>query len=62
MHDSKMSTNKQNKTILTSQYSKKVIIDHIYTRLYIPSEIDSEIKIIFRKRESNQSKFIKTRI
>ena len=48
--------------MLTSQYSKRVIIDNIYTRPYMPSEIDSDIKIIPRKTESNQSKFIKTRI
>ena len=46
MHDGKMSTYEQDKTILTSQYSKKVIIDNIYTRPYIPWEIDSEIQII----------------
>ena len=40
----------------------KVIIDNMYTRPYMFSEIDSEITIIPRKTESNQSKFIKTRI
>ena len=34
----------------------------MYTRPYMFSEIDSEITIIPRKTESNQSKFIKTRI
>ena len=62
MHDGRMSTYEQDKTILTSEYSKRVIIDNIYTRLYMLREIDSEIKIIFRKTESNQSKFMKTRI
>ena len=47
---------------MTSEYSTRVIIDNFYTRPYMPWEIDSEIKIIPRKAESNQSKFMKTRI
>ena len=62
MHDGRMSTYQQNKTILTSEYSKRVIIDNIYTKPYMPWKIDSEIKIIPRKTEANQSKFMKTRI
>ena len=62
MHDGQMSTYEQNKTILTSQYSKRVIIDNIYTRPFMPSEIDSEIKITSRKTKSNQSKFKPTNI
>ena len=57
-----MSTYKQDKTLLTNEYSKRIIIDNIYTRPYMPWEIDSEVKIISRKTESNQSKFMKTRI
>ena len=62
MHDNRMSTYEQDKTILTSEYSKRVIIDNIYKIPVMHSEIDSEIKIIPRKSESNQSKFMKTRI
>ena len=51
MHDGKMSTYEQDRTILTSQYSKRVIIDNIYTRPYMPWEIDSVINIIPRKTE-----------
>ena len=40
MHDGRMSTYEQDKTILTSEYSKRVIIDIIYTRPYMPWEID----------------------
>ena len=36
MHDGRMSTYQQNKTILTSEYSKRVIIDNIYTKPYMP--------------------------
>ena len=43
MQDGRMSTYKQNKTILTSEYSKRVIIDNIYTRAYMPLEINSEV-------------------
>ena len=59
MHDGRMSTYEQDKTILYSEYSKRVIIDNIYTRPYMPWEINSEIKIIFRTTKSNQFKFIK---
>ena len=49
MHDRRMSTYEQDKTILTSEYSKRVIIDNIYIRPYMSWEIDSEIKIIPKK-------------
>ena len=57
-----MSTYELDKTILTSEYSKRVIINNIYTRPYMPWEKDSVVKFIPRKTESNKSKFMKTRI
>ena len=62
MHDGWISTYEQDKTILSSEYSKSVIIDNVYTRSYMPWKIDSYIKIIPKTTKANQSKFMKTKI
>ena len=50
------------KLYLTNKYSKRVIIDNIYTRPYMPYEIDSEVHFIDKKEESNQTRQTKTKI
>ena len=62
MNDGMMSTYEQEKINLSNKYSKIVIIDNIYTRPYMPSEINSEVHFIDKKEESNQSRQTKTKI
>lgn len=50
------------KIILTTKYSKRVIIDKIYSRPYMPWKIDSEVKIILNKSNADITKFMKTKI
>ena len=57
-----MTTYEQEKIILSNQYSKRVIIDTMYTRPYMPWEIDTEIKIPAKKQNANQTSGIKNKI
>ena len=70
MNNDQMTTYEQEKIILSNQYSKRVIINvtenglnrPIYTRPYMPWEIDTEVKVPANKQKANQTREIKNKI